>query len=60
VAAQALAGGVGGSDQAFYQGKLTTMRYFFHYELPKAKGLAERLAEDDGLTARMDARLFSD
>ncbi|MFZ5584857.1 MAG: acyl-CoA dehydrogenase [Thermodesulfobacteriota bacterium] len=60
VAAQALAGGVGESDQVFYQGKLTTMRYFFHYELPKAKGLAERLAESDGLTARMDARLFSD
>lgn len=60
VAASALAGGVGESDQAFYQGKLTTMRYFFHYELPRAKGLAERLAESDGLTARMDARLFSD
>ncbi len=60
VAAQALAGGVGESDQAFYRGKLTTMRYYFHYELPKAKGLAERLAESDGLTARMDAGLFSD
>ena len=60
VAASALAGEVGEADQAFYQGKLTTMRYFFHYELPKAKGLGERLAESDGLTARMDARLFSD
>ncbi|MFH1057603.1 MAG: acyl-CoA dehydrogenase [Pseudomonadota bacterium] len=59
-ASQALAAGAGESDQAFYQGKLTTMRYFFHYELPKAQGLAQRLAESDGLTARMDARQFSD
>ncbi|MBI5522182.1 MAG: acyl-CoA dehydrogenase [Desulfarculus sp.] len=60
VAAQALASGVGQSDEAFYMGKLATMRYFFHYELPKAQGLADRLGESDGLTARLDARLFSD
>ncbi len=59
-AARALAGGVGESDEAFYQGKLATMRYFFHYELPKTQGLAHRLGESDGLTARLDARLFAD
>ncbi|MCB2188963.1 MAG: acyl-CoA dehydrogenase [Deltaproteobacteria bacterium] len=59
-AARALAGGVGESDAAFYQGKLTTMRYFFHYELAKAAGLAQRLGESDGLTAHLDAQAFAD
>ncbi|MDQ7784397.1 MAG: acyl-CoA dehydrogenase [Desulfomonilaceae bacterium] len=37
----------------FYQGKLYTMRYFFHYELPKTEALAKRLTEADGLTTEM-------
>lgn len=48
------------SDRQFYQGKLVTLQYFFHYELPKIKGLAARLAESDGLTARLDPKAFSD
>jgi hypothetical protein len=60
VAAKALARCCGESDELFYQGKLTTMRYFFAYELPKALGLAQRLGEGDGLTAHMDPRLFTD
>jgi alkylation response protein AidB-like acyl-CoA dehydrogenase len=59
-ASKALASGAGQSDEVFYQGKLTTMRYFFSYELPKALGLAQRLGESDGLTAHMDPRLFTD
>lgn len=59
-ASKALADGAGESDEVFYQGKLTTMRYFFAYELPKALGLARRLGESDGLTAHMDPRLFTD
>ena len=38
-AAKALEGGVGESETNFYRGKLTTMRYFFHYELSKSKWL---------------------
>ena len=49
-AARGLAAGPSEADRKFYQGKLTTMRYFFHYELPKTTGLAERLKESDGLT----------
>ena len=47
-------------DILFYQGKLFTMRYFFHYELPKMQGLAARLMENDGLTVEMEKRFFAD
>jgi alkylation response protein AidB-like acyl-CoA dehydrogenase len=47
-------------DRRFYQGKLHTMRYFFHYEVPKIQGLAARLMEADGLTVKMSAELFDD
>ena len=33
---------------------------FFHYELPKAEGLVQRLLEADGLTVQMNDPLFSD
>lgn len=48
------------TDKAFYSGKLMTMKYFFHYELPKTSGLVERLSENDGLTVSLDERFFSD
>ncbi len=37
-------------DKEFYAGKIQTMKYFFHYELPKSLGLEKRLLESDGLT----------
>ncbi|MDW8296420.1 MAG: acyl-CoA dehydrogenase [Raineya sp.] len=37
-------------DTAFYEGKIQTMRYFFAYELPKTKGLATRLLDDEVIT----------
>jgi alkylation response protein AidB-like acyl-CoA dehydrogenase len=45
-------------EESFYQGKFQTLRYFFHYELPKIEGLARRLWEGDGLTVDMKADLF--
>ncbi len=42
----------------FYLGKLYTMRYFFHYELPKSEYLAARLMEADGLTAELQEELL--
>jgi alkylation response protein AidB-like acyl-CoA dehydrogenase len=42
----------------FYQGKFQTFVYFFHYELSKIEGLAQRLMEGDGLTVEMKAELF--
>ncbi len=59
-AQRGLAAGPGPAGAAFYRGKLQVMRYFFHYELPRAAGLARRLGEDDGLTAAMDEGLFED
>jgi alkylation response protein AidB-like acyl-CoA dehydrogenase len=47
-------------DQMFYSGKLMTMKYFFHYELPKTNGLVMRLSENDGLTVNVDEKFFMD
>jgi butyryl-CoA dehydrogenase len=48
VAAEALANS--SSEQAFYQDKIHTMKFFFHYEVPKALGLTKRLLDDEILT----------
>ena len=45
-------------EKNFYRGKFQTFLYFFHYELPKIEGLAQRLMEGDGLTVEMKAELF--
>jgi len=47
-----------GADALFYEAKLVTFRYFFGYELPRSAGLAKRLLAADGLTVRMETRLF--
>lgn len=56
----ALAGKLSKADQAFYEGKHYTCRYFFAYELPKIKGLAQRLTDEDPLTLTMPAGCFAD
>jgi butyryl-CoA dehydrogenase len=48
------------TDTRFYRGKLRTMKYFFHYELPKILGLAQRLQESDLLTVGMVIEEFDD
>ncbi|MEW6529951.1 MAG: acyl-CoA dehydrogenase [Thermodesulfobacteriota bacterium] len=45
-------------ESSFYEGKFCTMKYFFHYELPKTEGLVKRLMEADGLTVKMTERHF--
>ncbi|MGC9195729.1 MAG: acyl-CoA dehydrogenase [Syntrophobacteraceae bacterium] len=47
-------------NRRFYNGKLHTMRYFFHYEAVKIQGLAARLLESDALMVEMDSTLFDD
>jgi alkylation response protein AidB-like acyl-CoA dehydrogenase len=37
-------------DMAFYESKVHTMRYFFHYEIPKNLGLEVRLMDTEVLT----------
>lgn len=48
------------TDVKFYEGKLITMKYFFHYELPKTEGLAVRLMEEEGITTEMEVDHFTD
>ena len=48
------------AEKSFYKGKLHTMKYFFHYELPKIHGLAARLLEADGLTVDTNDPVFED
>lgn len=37
-------------DKLFYLDKIHTMKFFYHYEVPKALGLYERLMDDEILT----------
>ncbi|MFH0822321.1 MAG: acyl-CoA dehydrogenase, partial [Pseudomonadota bacterium] len=61
IAARAALGGeVPKHDVGFYEGKLQTMRYFFHYELPKTHGLAARLLENDAITVGTTSAIFDD
>ncbi|MDA8142153.1 MAG: acyl-CoA dehydrogenase [Desulfobacteraceae bacterium] len=60
VAVKALAVKPSKANAQFYTGKLMTARYYFHFELPKTLGLAQRLAERDGLTLDMESDLFAD
>ncbi len=59
-AERALQGDPSEADSQFYRGKLITLRYFFHYELPKTLGPAARLMEDDALTVDIDGSAFAD
>ena len=59
-ATRALAGQPSRSQTNFYQGKLYTFAYFFSYELPKIKGLATRLREDNPVTVNMTSEYFND
>jgi butyryl-CoA dehydrogenase len=59
-AEKALTGSPSDQETAFYQGKLQTMQFFHHYELPKIEGLSRRLLETDGLTAKVTLDTFAD
>jgi alkylation response protein AidB-like acyl-CoA dehydrogenase len=50
VAQKAVEKGAQDDDLTFYQSKIQTMRFYFHYELPKLKGLSERLMDETVLT----------
>lgn len=39
-----------GDEAAFYESKLHTMKFYFHYEIPKTLGLAVRLTDTEVLT----------
>ncbi|MGD9031116.1 MAG: acyl-CoA dehydrogenase [Desulfobacteraceae bacterium] len=48
------------SEADFIHGKIYTMRFFFAYELPKIRALAETLLGGEGMTVEMKANHFSD
>ena len=52
--------GAAAKDARFYEGKLVALKFFFVYEMPKMKGLMERLLAPDGLTVDMDPEIFND
>jgi alkylation response protein AidB-like acyl-CoA dehydrogenase len=41
---------VEGDELAFYEGKIHSMKFYFHYEVPKVLGLAARLTDTEVLT----------
>jgi len=57
---KAIQAGPSGAEARFYQGKRSTMRYFFHYELPKIEGLAARLTDPEAVTVDMRTEWFED
>ncbi|MDM8516618.1 acyl-CoA dehydrogenase [Desulfobacterales bacterium HSG16] len=48
------------AKKRFYLGKIQTCRYFFAYELPKTKGLIQRLEDTEMITTEMETTWFED
>ncbi|MBU1342520.1 MAG: acyl-CoA dehydrogenase, partial [Proteobacteria bacterium] len=59
-AQNAVSGDCSKKESFFYNGKLFTLNYFFRYELPKTKGIAMRLMDQDNLTIHMKTDYFKD
>jgi len=57
---KALASDLSQLERNFYQGKLYTFKFFYHYEMPNIQGLLHRLKESDGLTVSMEKDFFVD
>jgi butyryl-CoA dehydrogenase len=57
-AQNALAAGDTKFSAEFYQSKLHTMKFYFKYELPKTKALAEVLMDEEALTMAQDTKIF--
>ncbi len=49
-----LVGKMQGDDENFYESKLHTMKFFFHYEIPKTQGLTTRLLDTEVLTVAIE------
>ena len=46
-------------DTRFYQGKLDALEYFYVYELPKTKGLAEILLHPSSVTIKKNENVIN-
>ncbi len=58
VAAKALSNAANDDETNFYNSKIQTMRFYFEYELPKNKGLFERLMSKERVTLEMNPSLL--
>ncbi|MGE5381309.1 MAG: acyl-CoA dehydrogenase [Methylocystaceae bacterium] len=58
VAAQALAADPNGIDRWFYQGKLTTLGYFFDYEMPKVENLQRTITRSERFMSEVPLEIF--
>ena len=58
VATKRLSENISETDKNFYLSKLETMRFFFHYELRKTKGLHARLRDETVITVRKDEEIL--
>ncbi|GAB2790598.1 acyl-CoA dehydrogenase [Rhabdobacter roseus] len=47
-----------GDELAFYESKVHTMKYFFHYEVPKTLALATRLTDPEVLTIASEKQVL--
>ncbi|MEM6343206.1 MAG: acyl-CoA dehydrogenase [Bacteroidota bacterium] len=54
---QLLTQSLGEDEKAFYESKLHTMKYFYHYEVPKTLGLIQRLLDNEVLTIESEKEL---
>ncbi|MEL6650754.1 MAG: acyl-CoA dehydrogenase, partial [Bacteroidota bacterium] len=54
---QLLTQSLGEDEKAFYESKLHTMKYFYHYEVPKTLGLIQRLMDTEVLTIEDEKEL---
>ena len=46
-------------DSSFYKSKLDTLEYFYAYELPKTKGLADILLHPSSITIKKENKVIS-
>jgi butyryl-CoA dehydrogenase len=49
---------ISADEKRFYLSKVETMRFFFHYELRKTKGLHQRLRDNTVITVRTDEEIL--
>lgn len=54
---QLLTQSLGEDEKAFYESKIHTMKYFYHYEVPKTLGLVQRLLDNEVLTIESEKEL---
>ena len=57
-AQKALTNGDTGYSSEFYQSKIHTMKFYFKYEIPKTRALAEVLMDKQALTLSQDEKVF--